>query len=197
MVAYARERNPKARHDILEKAMALRDVACRNLEDRELTYFRSWWIVAVRSLVEVMEGRAQPAVLAKKLTPEVPEVEVAKAIELLLELGLLKKASSGRFVLAETHLNAGGDEKKIAVREFQRQVLSLASDSLERFPKEKRDVSTLTLAVDQSAFSEIREMLREFRQQIQKRVEEARHPDRVMQLSMAFFPIASNEGDHE
>lgn len=195
LVAYARERNPKARHEILEKAMALRDVACRNLEERELAYFRSWWIVAVRSLVEVMEGRAQPAVLSRKLTPEVPEAEVAKAIELLLELGLLKKASSGRLVLAETHLNAGGDEKKIAVREFQRQVLSLAADSLERFPKEKRDVSTLTLAVDEAAFSEIRQMLREFRQQIQKRVEDAAHPDRVMQLSMAFFPIASNEGD--
>jgi len=193
LIAYARERNPKARHEILDKAMALRDVACRNLVDQELAYFRDWWIVAVRSLVEVMEGRAQPAVLAKKLHPEVSETDVKGALDLMLELGLLKKASSGRLVLSEVHLNAGGDEKTFAVRHFQKQILALAAESLERFPKEKRDVSTLTLAVDQSAFAEIREMLREFRQQIQKRVEEARHPDRVMQLSMAFFPIASNE----
>jgi uncharacterized protein (TIGR02147 family) len=190
LIAYARERDPQARHDILEKALALRDVESRDLVEQELAYFQDWWIVAVRSLVEVMEGQAQPAALAKRLTPEVPEAEVENSLKLLLELGLVKKASSGRLVLAEPHLNAGGDRKVEAVHRFQKQILSLASESLERFPKEHRDVSTLTLAVDQAAYAEIREMLREFRQQVQKRVEEAPHPDRVMQLSMAFFPLA-------
>lgn len=191
LIAYARERDSRARHDILEKAMALRDVASRDLVDKELAYFREWWIVAVRSMVEVMEGRVQPSAIASRLHPPVPEEDVAKALELLLELNLVKKASSGRLVLSEAHLNAGGPEKTEAVRHFQRQILGLAAESLERFPREQRDVSTLTLAVDQAAFAEIREMLREFRQQIQKRVEESLHPDRVMQLSMAFFPLAS------
>lgn len=191
LIAYARERDSRARHEILDKAMALRDVASRDLVDKELAYFRNWWIVAVRSMVEVMEGRVQSAAIAKRLRPEVSEAEVTEALDLLLELGLVKKASSGRLVLAESHLNAGGPEKVEAVRGFQRQILALASESLERFPREQRDVSTLTLAVDESAFKEIREMLREFRQQIQKRVEESNHPDRVMQLSMAFFPLAS------
>lgn len=190
LIAYARERNPQARHDILEKAMALRDVACRHLEEQELSYFRDWWVVAVRSLVEVMDGHVQPAALAKRLAPPVPEADVAKALELLLDLGLVKKASSGRLILSQAHLSAGGESKPDAVRHFQRQILSLASESLERFPKEKRDVSTLTLTVDEAAFSEIREMIREFRQQIQKRVEECLAPDRVMQLSLAFFPVA-------
>lgn len=190
LIAYARERNPQARREILDKAMALRDVAVRDLVDQELAYFRDWWIVAVRSLVEVMEGRVQPSVLANRLVPKVPEADVAKALNLLLDLGLVKKASSERLVLTNAHLNAGGEEKTQAVRHFQRQILALASESLERFPREQRDVSTLTLAVDEPAFEEIRQMLREFRQQIQKRVEESHHPDRVMQLSMAFFPLA-------
>ncbi|MBK8803960.1 MAG: TIGR02147 family protein [Fibrobacteres bacterium] len=191
LIAYARERDSRARHDILDKAMALRDVASRDLVDKELAYFREWWIVAVRSMVEVMEGRVQPAVIASRLRPPIPEADVTKALDLLLELSLVKKASSGRLVLTEAHLNAGGSEKTEAVRHFQRQILALAAESLERFPREERDVSTLTLAVDQEAFKEIREMLREFRQQIQKRVEESLQPDRVMQLSMAFFPLAS------
>jgi len=192
LIAYARERNQKARHEILDKAMALRDVACRDLVDRELAYLRDWWSAAIRSLVEVTKGRGQPALLSKMLHPEVPEADVARSLELMLDLGLLKKASSGRMVLAEAHLNAGGDEKAQAVRHYQRQILALASESLERWPREARDVSTLTLAVDEPAFAEITLMLREFRQQIQKRVEEATHPDRVMQLSMAFFPVASS-----
>ena len=38
-------------------------------------------------------------------------------------------------------------------------------------------------------------MMREFRQQVQKRVEETPRPDRVMQLSMAFFPLAPAQAD--
>jgi uncharacterized protein (TIGR02147 family) len=190
LIAYARERNSKARTEILEKALALRDVECRRLTDRELEYYRDWWVVAVRSLVEVVDGHVRPAELAERLSPKVSETQVSKALELLSELGLVKKASSGRLVLSEVHLTAGGEEKTEAVRQFQRQILSLASEALERFPKEKRDISTITFAVDQEAFVEIREMLRECRRQIQQRIEESKKPDRVMQLAVALFPLA-------
>lgn len=190
LIAYARERNAKARNDILEKAMALRDVARRRLVDQELAYYRNWWSSGVRSLLEVTEGRARASEIAGRLVPEVSEDEVNHALELLLELGLVKKAASGKLILSEAHLTAGGDEKTEAVRGFQRQILSLASESLERFPKEQRDVSTITFAVDRNAFVEIREMLRECRRQVQKRIEESEHPDRVMQLAMALFPLA-------
>jgi hypothetical protein len=42
----------------------------------------------------------------------------------------------------------------------------------------------------EQAFREIRELLRECRRQIQKKVEESTSSDRVMHLSMAFFPAA-------
>ena len=37
-------------------------------------------------------------------------------------------------------------------------------------------------------------MLREFRRLVQKRVDGAKNPDRVMQLSMAFYPVARKAG---
>jgi len=190
LIAYARERNSKARMEILEKAMALRDVSRRKLEERELAYYENWWVVAVRSMLEVVDGRFRPAEIAARLSPAVTEAEVAKAMELLLDLGLAKKASSGRFVISDAHLTAGGEEKTEAVRSYQRQILSLASESLARFPKDHRDVSTIAFAVDQDAFREIREMLRECRRQIQKRIEDSKKPDRVIQLAMALFPLA-------
>ncbi|QQS06894.1 MAG: TIGR02147 family protein [Fibrobacterota bacterium] len=190
LIAYARERNAKARAEILEKAMDLRDVERRRLTDQELAYYRDWWVVAIRSLVEVMDGRVRPAELAERLSPSISEEEASRALDLLLGLGLVKKASSGRLLLSEVHITAGGEEKTEAVRQFQRQILSLASEAIERFPREKRDISTITFAVDHDAFVEIREMLRESRRQIQKRIEESKNPDRVMQLAMALFPLA-------
>lgn len=190
LVAYARERGRKARQEILEKALALRDVSRRELEDRELEVLRDWWVPVVRSLLEVVEGRRQPEEISARLSPSIPAAEVSKAFDLLLDLGLVRKTASGGLVLAESHLTAGGEKRSLAVRQFQRQILDLASGSLDRHPAVHRDVSTLTLAVDQDAYVEIREMLRECRRQIQKRVEDAPRPDRVMQLAMAFFPVS-------
>lgn len=190
IAAYQREKKAKARHEILDKALSLRDVVRSKVEEKELAFFRDWWVVAVRCLLEVVGGRANPKELASRLSPKVSEAEVAQALDLLLELGLVKKGASGRLVLSQTHLTALGDEKSKAVRAFQRQILGMAQESIERFPKGTRDVSTLTVAIDQNAMSEIREMMRESRRQIQKRVEEVSSPDRVMQIAMAFFPLA-------
>ncbi|HXP90797.1 MAG TPA: TIGR02147 family protein [Fibrobacteria bacterium] len=194
LIAYAREKSSRSRGAILEKALALRDVSRKPLENRELDYFANWRVAAVRALLDVNRGRAVPKELAAQLFPPVDEDEVRAALDLLEELKLVKKASSGRLLPSEAHLTAGGPAKAKAVHGFQRQILSLASESLERFPPGVRDVSTLTLSMDERAFAEIRELIRECRRQIQKRVEDSSSPDRVMQLAMAFFPAAAIPG---
>jgi uncharacterized protein (TIGR02147 family) len=190
LLACARSRGKLERQEILEKAATLRDVERRHLGKGEQAFFRDWWVSGVRCLLEVVDGRSRPEDLAARFRPGVTAAEIQSALETLLELGFAKKGPSGRLLLTEPHITAGGDEKVVAVRHFQKQVLDLAKESLERFPPELRDVSTLTLAVDKEAFEDIRALLRECRRQIQKRVEAAPHPDRVLELSMAIFPIA-------
>lgn len=194
LIAYGRERNAKAKQSILESALALRDVSRRQLDDQELSYYSDWWVVALRSLLEVKGGKAVASDLARSLNPAISEKDATAALELLQKFGLVKKASSGRLVLSDLHLAASGKPTDVhGVRRYQKQILSMASDSMERFDPKLRDISTLTLVVDERAFSEIREMLRECRRQIQKRVEEAKRPNRVMQLAMAFFPLSNVE----
>lgn len=194
LIAYARARSQRAKQEILEKALALRDIGRRSLAERELGLFRDWWVPAVRCLVEVVEGRANPGELASRIRPGITEEQARAAVELLLDLGLLRKAAGGRLQLHDAHLSAGGPEKAEAVRVFQDQVLQLAQGALKDVPPQERDISTLTFAVDGSSFAEIREMLRECRRQIQKKVDESRSPDRVMQLAIACFPLVPAVG---
>ena len=194
LVGYARERNGKARQEILEKALALRDVNRVDLGEKELAYFRDWWVAAVRGVLEVVDGRANPTEIAHKLHPQVTEAQASAALDLLQELGLVKRGSSGRLIVREPHLGVARSAEKVqAVRRYQRQTLALASESIERFPPEVRDVTTLTMAVDRDIFSHVRETLRECRLQIQKSSDEAKSPDRVMQLVMAYFPLTHVE----
>ncbi|MCB9497404.1 MAG: TIGR02147 family protein [Fibrobacteria bacterium] len=194
LVGYARERSGKARQEMLEKAMAMRDLNRMDLGAKELVYFRDWWIAAVRGVLEVVEGRTHPAEIAALLNPRISEEQVTAALELLLELGLVKKGSSGRLLVGEPHLGISqGQEKIQAVRQYQRQTLQLASEALERFPPEIRDVTTMSMAVDEAVFTQVRETLRECRLQIQRNSDGAKKPDRVMQLVMAYFPLTNTE----
>jgi uncharacterized protein (TIGR02147 family) len=190
IVAHARARTRRERQEILEKALALRDVERRSLESRELEFLRFWWGAGTRCVLEVVEGRPNPEEIAGLIQPPVPVEEIRKTLDLLLELGLVRKGPAGRLIPAEAHLTAAGEGKIEAVRSYQAQVLELAKESLARFPPGERDVSTLSMAVDTPAFEEIREILRDCRRRIQKRSETVTRPDQVHQLAMAIFPIA-------
>lgn len=193
LISYARARGNRAKQEILEKALALRDIGRRSIAENEVALFRDWWVPTIRCLVEVVDGRSNPVELANRVEPPITEEQARKAVDLLLEIGLLGKGPGGRLQLRDAHLSAGGPEKAVAVREYQSKVLMLARDALGNIPVSERDVSTLTFAVDSGAFMEIREMLRECRRQIQKRVDECPDPDRVIQLAIACFPVAPPE----
>jgi uncharacterized protein (TIGR02147 family) len=182
------------REELMAKALALRDVDRHNLEAAELKLLRNWWIPAVRAYLELNGGVVNIKQIARDICPPISEAQAEEAIEILKEVGLVKKLASGKLALTDAHLTVGGPEKASAVREFQKQVLGLASDALDNVPVNERNISTLTLSVDQSCFEDLGDMLREFRRLVQKRVDEAKSPDRVMQLSMAFYPVA-RKGD--
>lgn len=194
LLAASKTRAQSKRKELLDKAFALRDVERQVVGDHELQFFYKWWIPVVHSYLEVCKGRADSDGIASHIIPPITRSQATEALEILKSLGFVKKLSSGRLGLSQTHLTVKGPEKVQAVRSFQKEVLSLAVAALDSIPVEQRDISTLTLAVDAECFADIREMTREYRRQIQKRVEESTAPDRVMQLAMAIFPVASAQG---
>ncbi|MCB9495708.1 MAG: TIGR02147 family protein [Fibrobacteria bacterium] len=190
LVSLARARGQKEKVELRDRADALRDVARRELESAELEIFQNWWVATVRALVEVLGPEAVPEKIAARIHPPVGVDQVRNAVDALLGAGLLARGPAGVPRLRDAHLTAGGAEKAAVVRRLQAQILGLAVEALEAFPPGERDISSLTLALDQDAFEEVREMLRDVRRRIQQRVGRSRKPDRVMQLSLAFFPSA-------
>jgi uncharacterized protein (TIGR02147 family) len=195
LLTYAREKRSAVRSEILGRANALREVECRQIEESHLEqYFGDWWVAAIRSLLEVVAGRAVPTELSKRIVPHVDEWDVSRALEVLLALGMVRKGSSDRLVSTDAHVTAGGEIRTRAVRQFQERILVLASESVRRFAPEERDISTLTMSIDGDAFARIQDVLKECRRQVQIEVDDAKKPDRVMQLCMAFFPLAPKNG---
>lgn len=192
LIACSQTKNQDKRNTLTEKALALRDVERKRINDSELRFLSEWWIPAVRAYLEISGGVANPKIIAQNIYPPITEGQAQEAIDILKNLGFVSNLASGRLKINNTHLTVSGPEKAKAVRGFQKQVLQLAEKALESCPVPERDISTLTVAVDAVGFEDLREMLQEFRRLVQKRVDEASSPDRVMHLSMAFYPVAKS-----
>lgn len=195
LIAASRSKSPSKRQELLNKAFALRDVRRRELNSKELQFLSQWWIATVRAFLEVSRGTADPATIARSLIPSISHEQVKEALELLKDLGMVKKLPSQKLALAEPHITVSGPEKSKAVREFQKQVMHLGAAALDTTPVDQRDISTLTMALDEECLQDLKGMAQEFRRQVQKRVEECTLPDRIMQLNMALFPVAQRRED--
>jgi uncharacterized protein (TIGR02147 family) len=94
-------------------------------------------------------------------------------------------------VLTDAHVTTGERWEALAIRDFQKQTIMLSADSLTRDPKQTRDISSLTVSVDQEAFDEIREIIRECRAAIVRRIDQIPDGsrDRVYQLNIQCIPL--------
>jgi uncharacterized protein (TIGR02147 family) len=76
---------------------------------------------------------------------------------------------------------------------FQKQVIRLGLDALERFAPAERDISTVTIAVAPGDLEEIKRVTSEYRRTIMQIASESEAGSRVYQLNIQLFPLSSGE----
>lgn len=193
LLVASRTKSEKKKNEILQKAFQLRDVKRHLLENNEIKYLSEWWTVIVRALIEVKHGKIDVSEIANSLIPPITEEQAKESIELLKSLGFIKPISEERVKLSDPHITIQGAEKAEAIRNFQSKVMQFGIRSLKEIQPNERDISTITMAVDSQGFEDIKDMIREFRKELQIRVDKCGVPDRVMQLNLALFPVAHNK----
>lgn len=192
LVRFGRARGEREQRLFFEKMLTLRGYRRRTLEEKQYAYFNAWHHAALRSLLGYHRFGGDWKALGDELSPPVTAKQARESAALLLELGLVQLREDGSFEVVDDHVSTGREFRSLAVRQFQREMLRLAAESLERHPPERRDVSTLTFAVDEACFRDLQEMFRAFRTQVLQRVDEVAVPDRVLQANFQLFPLTAS-----
>lgn len=163
----------------------------RNLSDDTHEYFTSWLHPAMRTLLSLVEFRGLgwtrlAGLFRKGVTPD----QARHSVELLLRLGLVERDARG--ILRPTGGTVSSGEKWMgqAVMEFQRQTIALSGELLGATPKSERDVSTLTLPASRERLDELKDKIRQFRQEIIAWARDLPEEDLVVQLNVQLFPVA-------
>ncbi|MBN1758941.1 MAG: TIGR02147 family protein [Chitinispirillaceae bacterium] len=173
-----------------EKLMSFSSPGKQRIEKFQYEFYRKWYYTAIRSLIGIYRFSDDVESLSCMLTPPVSSREVKKAVELLVKLDMIKKDGDGYYTLSNAFVTTGESWQSLAIRDFQRETIRLAGESLDRHHKKDRDISTVSVAVNKKDLPELKLRITEFRDAILKLAENSDDPDCVYQLNVQLFPMA-------
>ncbi len=171
-----------------------------NVEQDELKYFSQWYHPVIRELACSLDFQSDFKKLGRSVIPPISAKEAEDSVNLLLELGYIKQAKNGVHIMANTNVTTGPQIHSVAVSNYHREMITLASQSIERFSGNERNISSLTLNLSEQSIQTLVEKLNQVRQEMLLLAEEDKKANRVMQINFQMFPLSAalkNEGGEQ
>ncbi len=134
------------------------------IRSSEFEYYSYWINIAIRELI-LIEPQLTALQMADRLSPKQKLHDVEASLQLLQELGLITLIN-GRWQTAEKNISTGENFVSSSVVHFHKQMIELAKESLDRYPRAEREVSASTVALTRSQFESVRKKIQELRLEI-------------------------------
>ncbi len=197
MVSFCDSQQPDVRRTSFERMMK---IASENrvefLEAKSFEYFSSWANPALRELAPIMKG-ASPLEMGHALVPAISAAEARESLDLQESLGLLKKDECGNYVQTSEGVSSTREVISATVVNMQKQYAHLAAESLERYTREYRHISGMTMGLDREAYERLAAELDAFRKKVAEIVSNVKSYDRVYRMNLQLFPLSKKVEKNE
>jgi len=188
LVLLDQARSHEEKVHFLDRLAVWRRLPVSVIESSQASIFKDWRAVAILSALDLIEHRGQDELLGSMLRPSVSGDEVGKILSLLEALQLAKRDEGGIWRKTQSILITGDVDDK-AIDLFRQATMELGIAALDRFGREDRSISTLTVTLSKVAFERIRDRLRHLRRDILEISRSDDQPDRVVQINFQAFPV--------
>lgn len=159
------------------------------LDERHAAYHGKWFIPAIRELSSSPAFQADPAWIAAQMRPKITKKQAQHALDVLFDLGLLERAGDGSITRADAVVTTGNQTFGTHITRYHRTMLEQASDSIDTFGPELRDLTSVTACVDADRIHEFKAMIADFRRQCVAAAEQSERPRQVVQINIQLFPL--------
>jgi uncharacterized protein (TIGR02147 family) len=191
LVFFNQAKSVKEKNVFFDKLIALQKARnVKKITPDQYDYFSQWYHCAVRELVTFPEFNDDFQWLAKKLNPPINAEQARHSVNLLLQLGFIKKEASGRYIQTEPVVSTGHGIKAHQVVQFQIAMLRLAIDAYDRAKGEEGLMSSTTFGISKDSFELFKKKIRELRSQLLEIARADEKPEHVYQLAINFFPLS-------
>lgn len=153
-----------------------------------------WYHYAILELIRIKSFKPSLSFVAQTL--DITNTEAHIAVERLKRLGLLEVNDHGEWIDTSKDgfaTNINDSITSAASKKLQRQILELSLKALDTVPIEKRDHTSMTMAVNPKDLPEARARIKKFRRELCAYLERNEKPTEIYQLGIGLFPVTKNE----
>jgi uncharacterized protein (TIGR02147 family) len=168
-------------------------IKSRELSRTQYEHYNHWYNEALRELLKYTRfspsERYAYRKLGKKVCPAISESQVRKAIQQMLDLGLVHEDKTGVVKQTDNFITTGDEANSFFIQKFHETMITLARESMDRFPSEFRDISSVTMSISGPCFALIKKEVQQLRKRVMELVKLDSNPDSVYQLNFQLFPL--------
>jgi uncharacterized protein (TIGR02147 family) len=190
LVEFAHVKGADEKNAAYQMILDFRSERIGSIQPRQYSLFEKKYLIALREIIDIKGGIGDFRTLAKRLRPEIPAREAEKGVNMLLDLKMIAQGEDKRFHASEKLLTTGERWESVAIQGYQRDMIRLAENALMNYPREERDISTLTIGINAEEILKIKEILRRARQEILAVAENSNRREYVYQLNFQLFPMS-------
>jgi uncharacterized protein (TIGR02147 family) len=166
------------------------------LERAHYEAYSSWYPFVIRELAGRPDFQEDPEWIGRRLCPRVRPAAVKRAVEQLQRLGLLARDDEGRLRPSTRTLSTGAEVSSLSVVNFHKRMLELATGALDRLPRDRRNVTGVTVTLNPKQYARVVELISELRREILRIEAESPNPPHpadgpfeVHQVQLTLFPV--------
>lgn len=159
------------------------------LDIAHAAYYGAWYMPAIRELAATADFREDPAWIAEQLLPSITPAQAARALDTLVELGLLVRNEEGRLVQADALLSTGPETRGLHIANFHRAMTERAMESIDLMAPQDRDISSLTLCLSRGGLQAFKQRIQRVRRELLELSALEKHPEQVIQINFQLFPL--------
>jgi len=181
-------RSHMERSQAREKVKSLRTVnAYSTIELERFRIISDWYHFAILELSDLNHFNPEPKWIAEKL--DISLEEAKDAIQRLFDFGFVVKTVDGKWKRTENHLATSNGIPSSEIREYHRQIIGKAQESIEKTTFNRRDLSAMTMSIDEKNYQKATQLIKKFRRDLTKIMQDSSARNRVYCLSIQFFPL--------
>lgn len=147
----------------------------------------NWYHAAILELTFTIDFEYDVQWISKTLSITVTETKIA--IERLLRLGFLEIRDDRLVKIHKALTNFTPGFTSSANKEFQRQILKKALDAIDNVTAEKKDITSMTMAIDVDKLPEAKKIITKFRRDMCSFLEAGEQTE-VYNLAIQLYPIS-------
>lgn len=157
------------------------------VRENQHRYYSKWYYAVVFNYLGLDQKKGRPAEIASDINPPLTVGQVEDAIQLLLDLELIRKSETG-YALTRNHLVSGEAFRGEVALEYNRQIHGLSDELVKGGFRRFKAFNTQVMTVSDGSLKAIRERFSSFQEEVQDIVAKDKGTDKVCTMIFQIIP---------